>query len=245
MGVQRHIDGWHSPSLSKHMDIVTYGHYGFALLLLPTATADYLEYERFGLIASIQDFITAGKVKVFSVSSVNDESWLHPTMLPHHKAMRHQDYNHYVHGEVIPYIKHSTSPETPIIACGASVGALHAANLFFRRPDLLSGIISMSGVYDLTYYSKGFWNDDLYYNSPLHYLGNMSDHSTLTLYRQSQHIHILAGSGAYEEPAASEELSRLLHHKDIPHELDIWGQDMTHDWPTWLAMLPYYLSTRF
>ena len=34
--------------LDRHMDIAVYGHYGFALLLLiPTAAADFLEYERF------------------------------------------------------------------------------------------------------------------------------------------------------------------------------------------------------
>ncbi len=227
------------------MDIVTYGHYGFALLLLPTAAADFLEYERFQLIESIRPFIDSGKVKVFSINSINSESWMHQTMLPHHKAMRHQDFNHYVYTEVIPYIKDNTSWDTPIIVCGASLGALHSANLFFKRPDLLDGVIAMSGIYDLTYYSKGFWNDDVYFNSPVHYIGNLNDHNILTQIRHRHHIHILAGSGPYEDPDASRAFSELLHHKSIPHELDIWGHDMGHDWPTWRAMLPHYLGTRF
>jgi len=33
------------------MEIAVYGHYGYALLMFPTAAADYLEYERFQLIA--------------------------------------------------------------------------------------------------------------------------------------------------------------------------------------------------
>ena len=37
----------------KEMPIAAYGHYGFTLLLVPTAGADYLEYERFGLIDAI------------------------------------------------------------------------------------------------------------------------------------------------------------------------------------------------
>ncbi len=43
----------------------------------------------------------------------------------------------------------------------------------------------------------------------------------------------------------SRTLSNILNAKSIPHELDIWGPDMGHDWPTWRAMLPYYLETRF
>ncbi|NND35083.1 MAG: esterase [Saprospiraceae bacterium] len=243
--MQRFIDGWHSPSLGKHMEIVTYGHYGFGLLLLPTAAADYLEYERFQLIDAISHHINSGKVKVFSINSINSESWLHPDMFPHHKAMKHQSFNHYVFTEVIPYIKNSTSNETPIIVAGASLGALHSANLFFRRPDLFDGVLAMSGDYDLTTYTKGFWNDDVYFNSPIHYLGNMHDHHQLELMRRSDHIHILTGSGAYESPESARAFSRLLDHKSIPHELDIWGPDMTHDWPTWRAMLPNYLETRF
>lgn len=243
--MKRHIDGWHSPSLGKHMDIVTYGHYGFSLLLLPTAGADYLEYERFLLIDSIAGFIESGKVKVFSINSINSESWLHSTMLPHHKAMRHQSYNHYVYTEVVPYIKNSTSPETPIVIAGASLGALHSANLYFLRPDIFDGVIAMSGNYDLTTYTKGFWNDDVYFNSPMHYLGNMHDHDQLEIMRRCRHIHLLTGSGNFETPDATKAFSDLLNHKSIPHELDIWGPDMPHDWPTWRAMLPNYLSTRF
>lgn len=227
------------------MEIVTYGHYGFALLLLPTAAADFLEYERFHLIEAISPFIRQGKVKVFSINSINAESWLHPTMLPHHKAMRQNDFNLYVFEEVIPYVKNNTSELTPIVVSGASLGALHSMNLFFKRPDLIHGVIAMSGVYDLTTYTKGYWNDDVYFNSPLHYLGNLEDHQQLELMRKSDHIHILAGSGDYEDPEASRAFSQLLHHKSIPHELDIWGPDMTHDWPTWRTMLPHYIETRF
>lgn len=45
--MEKILDSWYSPSLNKNMEIAMYGHYGFALLLIPTAAADYLEYERF------------------------------------------------------------------------------------------------------------------------------------------------------------------------------------------------------
>jgi len=80
--MKRDIFGWYSPSLNKEMPIVTYGHYGFALLLVPTAAADYLEYERFELIEALRPFIEAGTIKVFSVNSVNNESWLNQHMPP-------------------------------------------------------------------------------------------------------------------------------------------------------------------
>lgn len=227
------------------MEIAVYGHYGFALLLLPTAAADYLEYERFQLISVLEPHINAGKIKVFSINSINSEAWLNNRMHPRHKAIRHQQFNGYVEEEVVPFIRTHTSPNTPIITSGASLGALHAANLYFRRPDLFAGTIAMSGVYDLTAYTKGYYDEDVYFNSPIHYLPNLEDNHYLPRLRNANHIHILTGSGDYEDPDASRSLSGILSSRGIPHELDVWGWDMRHDWPTWRAMLPYYIESRF
>ncbi len=85
----------------------------------------------------------------------------------------------------------------------------------------------------------------MYFNSPCHYLPNLTDENYLARLRGSGHIHILSGSGDYEAPEASRRLSDILAGKGIPHELDVWGGDMRHDWPTWRAMLPYYIESRF
>ncbi len=243
--MKREITSWYSPSLDKEMPIVTYGDYGFALLLVPTAAADYLEYERFQLIDSIAPFVDSGKVKVFSINSINTESWLNNDMLGEHKGIRHNQFNRYVFDEVIPFIKTSTSLETPIIVSGASFGALHGMNLFLKRPDLINGVIAMSGVYDLHEYTKGFNDDQVYFNSPENYVPGLTDEWYLDNIRRSHHIHILSGSGAYEDPGAAGRFAKVLYDKGINYELDIWGEDMTHDWPTWRAMLPYYLDSRF
>src|SRR5690348_2036922 len=110
----RQLASWFSPSLQKEMPIATYGDYGFALLLVPTAAADYLEYERFQLMDTLAPFIDGGKVKIFSINSINNESWMNNQMDPWHKSVRQQQWNDYVFNEVIPYVRNSTSAETPI-----------------------------------------------------------------------------------------------------------------------------------
>jgi esterase/lipase superfamily enzyme len=166
-------------------------------------------------------------------------------MDPKHKAIRHQQFNGYVFEEVIPFIKTNTSNETPIITCGASFGALHSMNLFLKRPDLINGVLAMSGVYDLTEYTKGFYDDDVYFNSPQHYMPNMNDHYILEQIRRSNHIHIFSGSGAYEDPNASRSFASILYSKGINYELDIWGAEWKHDWDTWRHVMPHYLESRF
>ena len=51
-------------------------------------------------------------------------------------------------------------------------------------------------------------------------------------------------AGAYESPASSKQLSDVLRAREIPHELDLWGYDVDHDWPWWRRMLDYYVGAR-
>lgn len=243
--MERRITSWYSPCLQRDMPMASYGHYGFALLLVPTAAADFLEYERFNLIEALQPFIDGGKVKVYSINSINTDSWMNYGADPKHKTYMHNQWNYYVYDEVIPYIKNDTSWDTPIYVCGASFGALHSSNLFFKRPDLLNGCIPMSGVYELTEYTRGYFDDDVYFNSPMHYMPNMSDHLTLEHIRRSNHIHLFSGSGEYEEPDSARRFAGILYGKGINYELDIWGNDWRHDWNTWRVVLPHYIGSRF
>lgn len=243
--MQRIIESWHSPSLDRQMEIVTYGHFGFPLLLFPTAAADYLEYERFYMIDYMKDAIEAGKLKVFSINSINRRSWMNNQVHPRERAIRQMQYNSYVCDEVVPYIWHSCGGRIGVITSGASLGAYHAANQLFRRPDLFDGMIAMSGNYNIRNFTDGYYDENVYFNDILAYLPGLNDEYYLNLLRQKKHIHILSGQGNYERPESSKEISAILNSKGIPNELDLWGYDMPHDWPTWRAMIKYYTAVKF
>jgi esterase/lipase superfamily enzyme len=243
--MDRQLASWYSPGLNKEMPVAVYGHYGFALLLIPTAAADYLEYERFQLISSLKPFIDEGKIKIFSINSINTESWMNDHMNSRDKSIRHQQFNNYVFEEVVPFIKMHTSTDTRIIISGASFGALHSMNLFLKRPDLINGVIGLSGVYDLTEYTKGYFDDDVYFNSPQHYMPNLTDHNLLEQIRKGSPVYIFSGSGPHEDPNGSRSFASILYSKGINYELDIWGSEWPHDWQTWRTVLPNFISTKF
>jgi esterase/lipase superfamily enzyme len=155
------------------------------------------------------------------------------------------EYNHYVTDEVAPYIWNSCQGRIGIITCGASLGGYHCANQLFRRPDLFDGMIAMSGNYNIGNFTDGYYDDNVYFNDPLAYLPKLDDDYFLPMLRQKQHIHILSGQGAYENPEGSRQLAGVLAAKGIPHNLDLWGYDMPHDWPTWRAMIKYYIGAKF
>ncbi len=240
----RHIFGWYSPRLGLDMPIVCYGDRGHPLLLFPTAQADFLENERFFLIKAIEPFIFAGRVQVFSIDSINRYAWMADNIHPLEKARRQALYAAYIEEEVVPHIRRVAGHSARIATSGASFGAFHAANMLFRRPDLFDGVIAMSGFYDLQPgYTEGHMNDDIYFNNPVSYLSNMGGEQLARLQHDCT-IKIVSGRGAYEAPHKSEQLSRVLAAKGIPHELDLWGYDVNHDWPWWRRMLPHYVGEK-
>jgi esterase/lipase superfamily enzyme len=241
----KEIFGWHSPRLGLDMPIVRYGNRGHALLLFPTAQADFLENERFFLIKSVERFIFEGRVQVFSIDSINRHAWMNRHVPVPEAARRQNLYSGYIEEEVVPHIRRCLGdPSARIGASGASFGAFYAANAVLRRPDLFDTLIAMSGFYDLgPDYLHGYSDDNVYFNNPLSFLPNLQDHGVLEALRRTQ-FHIISGQGAYEAPHASVRLAHALAAKGIPHNLDLWGHDVNHDWPWWRRMLPHYIGER-
>ena len=244
--MERRTTAWYSQNLGMEMPLVAYGHAGYPLLMFPTAAADYLEYERFHLVDAISPLIEAGRVRAYSINSVNRYSLLNEQASPPWKAELLTRYDRYITDEVLPLIrKDAGDPQARPITTGASLGAFLSANAYFRHPDLLRGVIAMSGSYDIRSYLRGYADDNVYFNNPIQYLSNLNDDYHLPLLKRADAIFILSGQGAYEAPERSRQLSELLTTKGIPHKLDLWGHDVDHDWPWWRKMLPYYLDKLF
>src|ERR687898_3213190 len=99
--MRRDITSWYSHNLGMDMPLVTYGHAGYPLLMFPTAAADYLEYERFYLVDAIKPFIEHGKIRAYSINSVNKWSLLNKERPPNLKAELLTRYDRYITEEVL------------------------------------------------------------------------------------------------------------------------------------------------
>ena len=240
--MERRITSWFSQNLSAEMPLVAYGHAGQPLLMFPTAAADYLEYERFHLVDAIRPHIESGKLRAYSINSVNKYSLLNEQMPPNLKAELLTRFDRYITDEVLPLIRNDAGQDARPLTTGASLGAFLAANAYFKHPDLFRGVIAMSGSYDVRSYLKGFYDDNVYFNNPADYLPNLNDDYYLPILKNADAIYIMSGQGSYEAPDRSQHLSDILRAKNIPHTLDLWGPDVNHDWPWWRKMLPYTLD---
>ena len=174
--MKREYHRWYSSRIGWDMGVVVYGHYGQPLIGFPTSAGDEWELENQGMIGALGDFIEAGRVKVFSVNSINGASFYNKGAHPFHRSWMQVMFDSYLRDEVVPFIwDNCQSPGIWISTMGASFGAYHAANTLFKHPDVFKRCFAMSGVYDVRNFMDGMYDDNFYFNNPVDYLANLSD----------------------------------------------------------------------
>jgi esterase/lipase superfamily enzyme len=242
--VQIEYHKWFSPHLGQDMELKVYGYYGKPVLVFPAQGSRFYEFEDMGMLDAVASFVEAGQIKLFTVDSVDLQSWVNEWSHPGDRARRHEDYDLYIVEEVVPFMRqHSGNTQERFMTTGVSMGGYHSANFFFRHPDIFDTVVAISGLFRLNHFIGDYMDENVYFNSPLAYLPNLTDPAILDLLRDSR-IIICAGQGAWEDEmlADAHALKRILEEKNIPHWIDIWGGDVNHDWPWWRKMLPYFLE---
>jgi hypothetical protein len=123
-------------------------------------------------------------------------------------------------------------------------GGYHAANFFFRHPQVFDTLVSISGLFQLSLFI-GDYSDDLVYLQLADSLFARAERSPLS-------------STATARARSSSASGRALGGPDAPGcapdegdpggegnpgWIDFWGYDVNHDWPWWQKMLPYILGS--
>jgi esterase/lipase superfamily enzyme len=240
--MQRGVHQWYSGRLGRDMGVVVYGHYGPPMIAFPTTGGDEWEYERNDVIATLSSFIDAGRVKVFCVNTNNSDSFGNAHAHPRHRSWMQARYDEYIVSEVVPFVRsHCHSPDLPIWTFGASLGGYHAANALLKHPGIFRRCFALSGVYDMSRFMGGDYDDNFYFNNPVDYMAGLSDPGTLAQLAGCD-IHLATGTGAWEKPEEAYRLSHILRARGVRHSLDDWGPQGGHDWPYWRHMIWEYIA---
>lgn len=232
-----------SPAIGADGNLVAYGHYGRPLLAFPSQEGDCFQYEERGMIDALAEPIEAGLVKVYAVDSFDGGSWYRGDLPLEQRARLHERYEDWILNQVAPWIQ-ADSHTAEIGVTGVSFGAYHAANFALKHAHVFPLALCQSGVYDVTVVGGGERGDAVYFNNPADYVASLGgDH--LEWLRGRVSLLLVCGQGQWEDTTGALESSRrfagLLAEKAIPHELDLWGHDVPHDWPAWRAQLSHHL----
>lgn len=236
--MNREYHKWYSPRLGRDMELLVFGHGGLPVIVFPTSGGRFFQFEERGMVSAVLGKVEAGELQFFCIDSVDMESWYNRNVAPRWRIARHVQYDSYLVHEVVPFVRQKNhSPD--LVALGCSFGGYHAANAALRHPDLFTGMLSMSGAFDLSTFLQGYHDQDVYFNQPTQYLPNLTDPWFLDRYRRNGYI--LATGWDDQCLGQNQNLDRLLNEKGIAHKFYVWDAWNSHDWPTWQRMMQEYL----
>jgi len=237
----------YSGHLNREMEFKVYGHGGKPVIFIPCQGGRFFDFENFKMVDAWAKWIEAGRCTVYSIDCIDNESWAAKGADNRWRIENHERWYHYVVDEMVPTIRHMSGLmngyDQPIMIFGCSMGAQHAANLFFRRPDLFNAVFAISGIYDSEDAFGDYMDYLVYNNSPIHYLSNMpEDHPYIEMYNNRK-ILIVVGQGKWEDILleSTRRLNSVLNNKGIQAQFEYWGYDVDHDWPWWFKMVDTYL----
>lgn len=212
--------------------VLVLGHWGKSVLVFPSQERTRYEWEEHGMVDAVADLLDAGRVKLYCVDSWDWTTWNDDWLALEERGRRYESYQQWLLDEVVPLIGGGG-----ITTAGVSMGAYHAANMTFRRPDLFPRALCFSGIFDITRFGWGDRGDAVYFNNPVDYVANL-DWSPAQLL-------LVVGRGMWEDTTQALDqtlrFAELLRAKGIHHELDVWGEEAPHDWPAWRAQLAKHL----
>jgi esterase/lipase superfamily enzyme len=236
--LKREYHKWFSPSLGREMELLVFGHAGQPAIVFPTSCGRFFEFEDRGMVDSASYKLEHGQLQLVCVDSVDGESWYNRNVPPRWRIARHVQYEHYVMDEVVPFLRNLN--HTPRLAAGGcSFGGYHAMNIALRNPTVFQAALSMGGAFNPVSFLNGYYDDDCYFNLPLHYLPNLSDPNYLDNLRRNTYI---LATGVHDHCwDANEKMAQALRAKEIPCRLDVWGNDAGHDWHWWREMFHSYV----
>jgi esterase/lipase superfamily enzyme len=235
-----------SPAIGAAGAVRGYGHFGRPVLVFPSEKGRSFDFANNGMVAAVEDLVDAGRVKLYCVDSFDAASWAARDIPLEERARRHGAYESWIVDQVVPHIAEDCGGSADnLMTTGCSMGAFHALNFALRRADLFPLAFCMSGNYDpAAWYAWGERGEAMYFNSPLDYVAKMhGDH--LEWLRGRIQVLLVCGQGQWEDTtgalASTERMAGLLAEKGIPHQLDLWGHDVPHDWPSWRRQFAHHL----
>ena len=237
----------YSQALGRDMECKVYGYAGRPVLFIPCQDGRFFDFENFSMTDVWAPWIDSGQIMVFAIDTMDKETWSNEHGDPRWRICRHEQWMRYITDEMVPFMRNLANDRNGwtgypgVMVFGCSLGATHAVNLYFRRPDLFDGLLALSGIYTAEYGFGNYMDDLVYANSPVHYLANMpADHPYIELYNLKKAI-ICVGQGPWELPDSTRQLQWILQGKGIDAWVDFWGYDCSHDWYWWYRQGEYFV----
>lgn len=229
---------WDSPILERSMELLVYGHAGAPVLVFPTSQGRFYQYEDSGMVGALYHHLTQGWIQLICVDGVDSESWYCDWAHPRGRLDRHDQYEHYILDEVIPFIRNQNSNPF-LMAHGCSFGASHALLIALRHPTYFRRVLAFAGYYDMTHFLDGYYDQEVYFHNPIDFVTGLQEGQLIHDIRK---LDIIMAIGRDDQAAWTNQLvSTALWDKGVWHAMH-WWDGWAHDWPYWHKMIQLYIG---
>ena len=243
-GMSREHYQWFSPYLSRRMELLVFGDAGPQLLVFPTLHGRFHQYESHGVVEALRHRLEGGTLQLLCVDSLDAEILYNRSLSPRERIVRYMDFEKYILREILPFAER-INRNSSVTLHGCSLGAYHSVNIAFRHPHLFEGILALSGRFDLTRsigagfpdLFDGFYDDDIYFNTPSHFLANLTDP---VLLQQIRGLRVTLAIGELDDFIDNNRaFSQVLSRRGITHALHVWP-GTAHHFHDWREMVRRY-----
>ena len=242
--MKRDYRRWYSTRLHRDMELLVFGHAGAKVLMFPTREGRFWEYEKIGIVGGLAGKVEAGQLQLFCVEGLAQETLYDRGRHPADRIRRYTAFEDYLLHEVFPLMA-AINPHDCTIAMGCSLGAFQAVDLVLRHPHLFRKLAAFSGRYDLTMQVEhfrdlfdGYYDDDVYFHTPAHFLPGLNDGWRLERLRQVEIVLAIGRADPFLDNNLA--LSRLLEAKGVRHQLHVWD-GRAHRAGAWQKMAALYV----
>ena len=205
------------------------------------------DFEGNGMVGAVADLIEAGRVKLYCVDSYDAASWSNRAIPLEERARAHDALR-----GVDPRAGRAVHPRRLRRRAGdrhrrrAASAPTTPPTSRSSAPTCSRSRSCLSGNYDPSHWHGwGERGEAAYFNNPIDYVAHLDgDHLDWLRSRREPAARLRPGPvGGHDRRARQHARARrrCSQRKGIRHELDLWGHDVPHDWPSWRAQLAHHL----
>ena len=217
--------------------MVAYGHWGRPVLAFPAEGGSAWDFEHQGMVGAVGDLIEGGRVKLYCVDAFDAESWSNQGLPLEERARNHERYESWIVEQVVPHIQDGRArarhrharrqprrlPRRQLRAqARRPVPARRSASPATTTPR--AGTAGASAARPPTSTTRSTTSS------------TWAATTSTGCASASASCSSAGRASGRTRPARSRAPSAsrgLLGSKGIRHELDLWGHDVPHDWPSW------------
>lgn len=127
----------YSPNLGRTKEVRVYGTGGLSLIAFPTQDGMADQWEGFGMIDTLREWLETEQIRLFTVDTVDVRTWSNKHARKDFRTRMQESYFRWFVEEAVPMVREiNPDPRLPLLT-GCSMGGAHCAVALLRRKSIV------------------------------------------------------------------------------------------------------------